>query len=67
MKTIQNKQTVRAFFTMITNNNRLKRTGNLREQKLVEISKNYAQVKADVLTLQRMSLKLHLRNVQNDQ
>ena len=66
MKTIHNKQMVRAFFTMITNNNRPKRIGTSREQKLVEISKNYAQVKADVLTVQRLSLKLLLRKVQND-
>ena len=51
MKTKDSKETVRAFLTMITKMNRLKKFGLTREQNLLESLKNYAKLKEYKYTL----------------
>ena len=52
MKTKDTKETVRAFFTMITKKNPPKKFGLTGEQNLLESLKNYAKLKEDKLNLQ---------------
>ena len=52
MKTKYSRDTVRAFLTMITKQNRPKKIGLTREQNLLESLKNYAKLKEYKFTLQ---------------
>ena len=52
MKTKDSKETVRAFLTMITKQNRAKKIGLTREQNLLERVKNYAKLNEYIFTLQ---------------
>ena len=45
METKDSEETVRAFLTMFTNTNHLKKIGLSREQKVLESLKNYAKLK----------------------
>ena len=60
------KETVRAFFTMITKKSRPKKFGLTREQILLESVKCYAKLKEYKFTLQWVRPRLHLLNVQYD-
>ena len=66
MKTKDSKETVRAFLTMITKNNRPKKSWVDKGRELAGELKNYEKLKGYKFTLQRVRPRLHLLNVQYD-
>ena len=65
-ETKDSKETVRAFLTMVIKRIVPKKFGLTREQNLPESLKNYAKLKANIITLQGVRPKLHLLNVKYD-
>ena len=66
MKTIDSKETIRAFLTMITKKITSTKIGLTREQNLLESLKTYAKLKDHKFVQQRVRPRLHLLNVQYD-
>ena len=66
MKTKNSKETVRAFLSMITKQNRPKKIGLTKEQNLLESVKNHAKLREYKFTPRCVRPRLHLLNVKYD-